>query len=374
MFRKAIALTICTLVILSVIPLQAGGSIEDLKQKQQKIEDQITEYRKKADALKDEKNSVQAEINSLDYELNALNLEVDSYELQKQELNIEIAEKEQQIKTLTEDIEENNEALEKRLRVMYKKGSAGYIEVVLKSENLVDALTRMDMIQLIVQSDVNLLKNIEQQKKEVEEIHVTLQSQRLELTSVINDLSAKQDELFVASSAKESYMSGLQKDITELQRQEAIMEAQSAQIEKDILAAQRAVDYAGGEMLWPTPGYYTITSPFGGRNDPISGVWSYHGGTDIAAPNGAAIVAANSGVVLMAGWNNSYGNYVIIDHGGGIATLYGHSSRLLVYAGQTVTRGETIALIGSTGYSTGNHLHFEVRVNGVRTDPMAYLK
>jgi murein DD-endopeptidase MepM/ murein hydrolase activator NlpD len=372
MFKRSIALTISILIILTILPQSAGGSIEDLKEKQQEIEEQINAYREKAEALDNEKDSVQAEINSLDYELNALNLEVDSYELQKKEINMKIAENEQEIANLTEQIEENNEALEKRLRVMYKNGSAGYLEVVLNSDNLVDALTRVDMIQLIVQSDVELLKNIEEQKTKVEEIKVSLQEDRLELTAVINDLAVKQDELIVASRAKESYVTELQSDLDAIKKQEAAMEAESDQIEKDIIAAQREVDYAGGELLWPVPGNYRITSPFGGRYDPISGVWSTHGGTDIAALNGTPIVAANSGVVLMAGWNNSYGNFVLIDHGGGISTLYGHSSKLLVYAGQTVSRGETIALVGSTGYSTGNHLHFEVRINGVRTDPMEY--
>jgi len=253
-------------------------------------------------------------------------------------------------------------------------GTAGYIEIILKAEDLVDALTRMDMIQLIVESDVQLLKSINEQKTEVEEMKAEQEVKRMELTAVINNLNAKQNEVTIASRSKEVYMSSLKSNLAEIQRQEAAMEEQSKQIEKDILAAQRAVAYVGGEMEWPAPGNYTITSNFGGRADPITGVWSSHGGTDIRAPYGAPIIAANSGVVIFAGWHYSYGNYVIIDHGGGIATLYGHSSKLLVSTGQEVSRGEKIALVGSTGYSTGNHLHFEARINGVRTDAMKYYK
>ena len=190
----------------------------------------------------------------------------------------------------------------------------------------------------------------------------------------INDLNAKQSEVLVASRSKETYMADLQDNIEEIQRQEAAMEDQSKQIEKDILAAQRAVEYAGGELAWPVPGHYRITSPYGGRIHPITGVWSTHGGTDIAAPNGTPIVSSNDGVVIYAGYHYSYGNYIIVDHGGGIATLYAHCSKLLAWNGQAVTKGETIALIGSTGESTGNHIHYEVRVNGVRKDPMGYLK
>ncbi|WP_326908167.1 murein hydrolase activator EnvC family protein [Sedimentibacter sp. MB31-C6] len=374
MFKKTFILSLCLIMVLSIFPLGVGGSIADLQQKQKQLESQIQEYRKQADALKNEKKNIEAEINALDYELNALSLEVDACNLQKQEINMKIAETEQEIKKLNNEIEENNEALEERLRVMYKQGTAGYLEVILHSENLIDALTRIDMVQLIIQSDVELLKEIEEQKLEVEDLNLSLETERLELTAVINNLNEKKDQVLVASRSKVTYMRSLEDNIAEIQRQEAEMEAQSQQIERDIIAAQRAVEYAGGEMAWPVPGQYRITSHFGGRADPITGVWSSHGGTDIAAPYGTPIVAANSGVVLIAGWNNSYGNYVVIDHGGGISTLYGHSSKLLVSSGQAVVRGETIALIGSTGYSTGNHLHFEVRINGVRTQPMDYLK
>ncbi len=374
MFKKSVVFTLVLMSILSIFPVTAGGSIADMQRKQKQIENQIKEIRKKAEDLKGQQKSVQQEIDALDGEIRALSLEVDGYELQKEELNMKIAESEQKIEQLNKDIDNNNTILEDRLRVMYKNGTAGYMEVILNSENLVDALTRMDMIQLIVQSDVELLKSINEQKIQVEGLKEQQEIERLELTAVINNLNAKQNEVMIASRSKEVYMGSLKKDIKEMQRQEAAMEAQSAKIEKDILAAQRAVEYAGGEMLWPTPGYYTITSNFGGRADPITGVWSNHGGTDIRAPYGASIVAANSGVVIFSGWHYSYGNYVIIDHGGGIATLYGHSSKLLVSKGQAVNRGDKIALVGSTGYSTGNHLHFEVRINGVRTEPMKYLK
>ncbi len=374
MFKKSIVFTLLIMTVISVFPVTAGGSIADLQQKQKNIEQQIKQIREKAAVLKGEQKSIQQEIDSLDGELRALSLEIDSYELQKQEINMNIAESEQKITELNQEIDKNNEVLEERLRVMYKNGSAGYMEVILKSENLIDALTRMDMIQLIVESDVELLKNINDQKLQVEDLKVEQETKRMELTAVINNLNAKQDEVTIASRSKEVYMSSLKSNLKEIQRQEAAMEAQSEQIERDILAAQRAVEYAGGDMTWPVPGQYTITSNFGGRADPITGVWSNHGGTDIRAPYGTAIVSANDGVVIFAGWHYSYGNYVIVDHGGGIATLYGHSSKLLVSKGQAVSRGEKIALVGSTGYSTGNHLHFEVRINGVRTQPMDYLK
>lgn len=374
MFKKCMVIVLLAVTIISVFPVSAGGSIADLRYKQQQIEEQIKDIRQKADALKGEKKSIESEIQILDGELRALTLETEKQEIQKQEISMQIAESEQKITELTEEIDKNNELLEERLRVMYMNGTGGYMEVILNAENLIDALTRVDMIQLIVKSDVELLKSINEQKLEVEELKVSQETKRHELTAIINDLNLKQNEVLIASRSKENYMVSLQNNIEEIQRQEAAMEEQSKQIEKDILAAQRAIEYAGGEMTWPVPGNYEITSPFGGRSHPITGVWSNHGGIDIRASYGKPIVAANDGEVIYAGFHYSYGNYVIVDHGGGIATLYGHCSKLLVGKGQAVSKGDTIALIGSTGESTGNHLHFEVRVNGVRKQPMDYLK
>ncbi|MDD4089280.1 MAG: peptidoglycan DD-metalloendopeptidase family protein [Tissierellia bacterium] len=374
MLRKCVVVILLIVTIISIFPTSAGGSIADLRYKQQQIENQIKDIRKKADALKGEKKSIESEIQILDSELRALTLETEKQEVQKQELNMRIAESEQKIVELTDEIVKNNELLEERLRAMYMNGTGGYLEIILNAENLIDALTRMDMIQLIVKSDVELLKTINEQKTEVEELKVAQEIRRHELTAVINDLNAKQDEVIIASRSKENYMASLQNNIEEIQRQEAAMEEQSKQIEKDILAAQRAVEYAGGELMWPLPGYYRVTSPYGGRSHPITGVWSNHGGTDIWAPYGTDILSSNDGVVIFAGYHYSYGNYVIVDHGGGIATLYAHCSKLLAWEGQAVSKGDPVAKIGSTGESTGNHLHYEVRLNGVRKNPMEYLK
>jgi murein DD-endopeptidase MepM/ murein hydrolase activator NlpD len=374
MFRKCVAVILLIITIIGIFPANAGGSIADLRYKQKQIEQQIKDIRKKAEELKGEKKSIEAEIQILDSELRALTLETEKQEVQKQELNMRIAESEQKIAELTDEIDKNNMLLEQRLRAMYMNGTGGYLEVILNAENLIDALTRMDLIQLIVKSDVELLKTINEQKKEVEELKAAQEIRRHELTAVINDLNIKQNEVLIASRSKENYMLSLQNNIEEILRQEAAMEEQSKQIEKDIIALQRAVEYAGGELLWPLPGHYRITSEYGGRIHPITGVWSTHGGTDIAAPYGTNILSSNDGVVIYAGYHYSYGNYIIVDHGGGIATLYAHCSKLLASEGQAVTKGEPIAKVGSTGESTGNHLHYEVRLNGVRKNPMEYLK
>lgn len=375
MFKKSIILSLSIIfAIESFTPLNAGGSINDLQNKQASIQSQILEYRNQAKELKNQKNSIQSDIDSLQLEINALNLELQNYELQKQELNMKINLKEDEINKLNEEIEENSKLLGERLRAMYKNGTAGYVELILNAENLTDAMTRVDMVQLIVESDVELLKSIEEQKKKVEEVKLTLENEKLELADVIKELNDKKETVETASKAKDDYISGLEQDIRSLELLMAAEEAQSSQIERDILSLQGAGEFSGGGMIWPLPGYSRISSYFGGRADPITGAWSNHRGIDIPGPYGQPIVASNEGIVIFSGYHWSYGNYVIIDHGGGISTLYSHASKLLVSKGQAVSKGETIALVGSTGYSTGNHVHFEYRINGAPQNPLNYVK
>ena len=161
----------------------------------------------------------------------------------------------------------------------------------------------------------------------------------------------------------------LSEQIDEYRNQILAVEAEIAQVTKANIDTQ----YIGGEMAWPVPGYTRITSNYGMRTHPITGIYKLHTGVDLGAPMGANFIAANDGVVTKAGYNGAYGNMVIIDHGGGISTLYAHGSEILVTVGQTVKKGDNILKVGSTGYSTGAHAHFEVRVNGQPVNPLPYI-
>ena len=161
----------------------------------------------------------------------------------------------------------------------------------------------------------------------------------------------------------------LQQQIEEYQNQINEIETEIRRLAVKSVSPQ----YVGGTMAWPVPGYTLITSPFGMRTHPITGVYKLHTGVDIGAPTGATFVAANDGLVTYAGWNTAYGNMVIIDHGGGITTLYAHGSEILVNVGDTVSQNTPVLKVGSTGYSTGPHAHFEVRINGEYVEPLSYI-
>ena len=178
------------------------------------------------------------------------------------------------------------------------------------------------------------------------------------------------------SIIKNSRMAQLSEEEIEMQQKIEEYQKEISDIETEIrllALANVSQQYVGGSMAWPVPGYTRITSQFGMRTHPITGVYKLHTGVDIGAPMGATFIAANDGLVTYAGWNKAYGNMVIIDHGGGITTLYGHGSEILVQVGQTVFQGTPVLKVGSTGYSTGPHAHFEVRINGEYVQPLDYI-
>lgn len=199
----------------------------------------------------------------------------------------------------------------------------------------------------------------------------------------------EKEQLQIVADAKEAQMKEYESDIKDMEKlikeydedikaQDAVIKQIEAQIKKQKEAANAGagnvtLTYDGGKFIHPCPGYTRISSEFGWRLHPTLKVNKYHNGVDLAAPYATPIYAAYKGTVAGAGYNSSMGNYVMIDHGGGLFTIYMHASKLLVSTGQTVTAGQNIALVGSTGRSTGNHLHFGVRLNGSYVDPMSYI-
>lgn len=374
--KKVFVLTIIlSLIFLTFMQGNATTStIENLENELEETESKIDDINRRINEAQGEKKSIENEITKLDLEMEKIELEIDSLNIKIQEINLNIENKQTELGLLNEDIAYRNELLEDRLRVMYKKGFVGYMEVLLNSSDIADLVTRLDMIQKIVDCDVELIGNIKDQKERVKLLQLELESEKSNLLASKEDVENKKNEVLIVSRAKESYMLSLKSNIRELEQQEEKLLADSKKLESEIQKAQLAMEYAGGVMTWPAPGIYRVTSPYGMRIHPVYGYWKMHTGVDIGVPYGSNIVATNSGVVQYSGWYGAYGNIVIIDHGGGISTLYAHNSKLVVSTGQKVKKGDLVAISGSTGLSTGPHLHFEVRENGVHTDPMKYLK
>ena len=273
-------------------------------------------------------------------------------------------------------IESRKDLMEKRLVAIYESGDTNYIDVLLKSNDISEFLSNYYLITEITSIDKDLLDEVEKEKKEIELSKKKLEKNQESLAVALQTQTKTSTVLQNTKTLREKYVSRLSDEEKAKQAQIDEITAQYEAINDQILELAKQgldTDYIGGELAWPVPGYTKITSNYGMRVHPITGQYKLHTGVDISAPIGANFVAANDGIVTKAGYNTAYGNMVIIDHGGGVQTLYAHGSEILVQVGDEVNAGDEVLKVGSTGYSTGPHAHFEIRINGQTVDPLDYL-
>lgn len=358
---------------------------------QQDYENALSAYRKtEADiaAAQALKISLDKEITALESEIDKTNELLNVYNTQLTIYEAAVVEKEQ-------EIDERYDVFIQRLRINYEDSFTSYLEIMLSSDSFSDLLYRVDIIASLLEYDKRVLRALDQSRQDLTALKNDYQSLQYSAQQTLQKLSAdmpvleekrKQNEELIAQleadflklrddkDASEAQKKKLEDQIAAKQKQVAAAEAEIEKKIKEEEERQRIANYVGGTLGWPVDIQYgTITSGFSNRINPIYGYREYHNGIDIPVPYGSAIYAANAGTVLVAEYHYSYGYYVVIDHGGGISTLYGHNSKLLVSAGDTVTKGQQIAKAGSTGDSTGNHCHFTVRENGAAVNPLNYV-
>ncbi|WP_455089983.1 murein hydrolase activator EnvC family protein [Peptoanaerobacter stomatis] len=333
---------------------------------------QIGDKREKLSALNEEILKIDAQITVLESKIQNLEKQINDVQ-SKINVNIEkIAQKEKEIKSLTT-------ALENRIRVMSKINNLDYIQIIFSSKNLGDALSNYTIIKKIIQQDKDNLKKLETAKLELNNINKELTNMKLSLTNLQNSYNKENGQLKLAKANQESNMAKLQSDITSLAQiaQLKMQEAQQITQELKQLTASSQNSYkgtySGGKFAFPVSGG-VLTSYFGYRNHPILNRKILHTGIDIGGSMGTPIISAENGRVIYAGPKSTYGNTVMIDHGSGVVTLYAHCSSIDVFVCQNVSKGQVIAKVGTSGRSTGPHLHFEVRINGEFTDPLPYVR
>lgn len=333
-------------------------------------------------------------IKNLDTSLDSLNKQVNA-------LQSQMSAKEEEIKAASEELEaakttvsRQYEDMKLRIQYMYEKGETSYIDLLFKSGDLTQLFNRAEYISSIVAYDRRMLENYKRSKEEVEQREQVLLAEREELAAFEAATSKKQQEVESLISKKNADLAVYQNKINDgrnslkelnqdIAEQEKRIEAMEAEIRKKEEEARKAAQKAGKtyntvaigniKFIWPCPSSSKITSGFGDRDSPTEGASTNHKGIDVSAPTGSDIVAAASGTVTISTYSYSAGNYIMIHHGGGVYTVYMHCSELLVSAGQEVSQGQVIAKVGSTGYSTGPHLHFGIRVDGSYVNPAKYV-
>ena len=375
-----VVLLMVALALVAVPVLGPQGFASDIETDIQNAKNSYNQTQAGIEWTKEEIAAGEKKLEELQGQINALDTQIYNTQAEINKLTIAINDTKETIKqTLAEldeieaQFEKQNTSLAERLRAMYKNGDVGMISVLFGSTSMTELLTNVEMMKKIYALDEEFLNSIEAHYEEVDE-------KKNELIALKGQLEDQQEALNTKKTSLEYDMASVADLRSQVEENNAALVAQLTAFQKEadalkaeIIRLQTIAAYAGGDMCWPAASGTYITSPFGYRIHPILRYQDFHTGIDIGAAYGTNILAANSGKVITAAYHWAYGYYVMIDHGGGIVTLYAHSSKLLVSVGQMVSRGQVIALVGSTGMSTGAHLHFEVRVNGDYKQPLNYV-
>lgn len=350
---------------------------ENLQQQQEELQNQINEANENLENVQNELSENLQQVQKLDEKIASSQTELDELNVKITELQTSIDQVGTELQAAEESYNSQKKLLDDRLIEIYEEGEIQYLDVLLSSSNMSEFLSTYFLVTELVEYDKLLLEDMEEKKHEIELSKEKLSKEQEELATIKANQTKTAKIVENTKTVRENFIAKLSEEEKQIQSQIDEYNRQFDEINAEILKlAMEGIDtkYIGGELAWPVPGYTRITSKYGMRTHPITGVYKLHTGVDIGAPMGANFVAANDGIVVKAGYNGAYGNMVIIDHGGGIQTLYAHGSEITVNVGDTVKRGETVVLkVGSTGYSTGAHAHFEVRVNGVTQDPLPYI-
>ncbi len=381
MKRTSRFLRFCTLTIIMLMMISFGGSAWAVDQDLQDRLDLINKEIQENEALLQQKKQAEQKASQ---ELKNLNNTL--YQTSKKLLTTEtnLTKTENELKLLEAELNQSqatlsydSQVLQNRLTSIYKESNVHVLDVLLNSTSITDFLTRWDLLSRLAKNDMEIIDSVNEEIKIFEEKQSVVLVKKDSLAKLEEDQSQQKQELQVASSRQKEIYKSIQEERSEIEKALDELDEESSKIADEIrrITGQDTGQYLGSDkMAWPTPGYTRITSPYGYRIHPILKTKRFHSGVDIGAANKTNIVAAEKGTVIEVGWRGAYGNVVIINHGGNIATMYAHASVTLVKVGDYVNRGQTIAKVGTTGWSTGPHLHFEVRKNGDTVDPLGYLK
>lgn len=364
---------------------------QDIKKAQEEkaiLQQGLSDVKQLVAELEQLKDNLAAYVTQLDEQLNTIQTKIEELQALINTKEAEIDETSGKLEAAVAREEEQYAAMKKRIQFMYEHGKTFYFEIILSADSFGDVLNKAEYVEQLSKYDRQQFLDYQETRRQVEEYKALLEEQRATLAEAQMVLKGEQETVQTLIAAKEREIRAYESDINNksitLKEYEEEIAAQNAQIaelerqvaeEKKRLAAsnRKTIVYDGGEFKWPAPACTKITDEYGNRLHPILQVEQFHNGVDMAAPGGSPILAAYDGEVIAAAYSSSMGNYIMIDHGNELYTIYMHASALYVSKGEIVVKGQKIAAVGSTGRSTGNHLHFSVRLNGSYTSPWNYL-
>lgn len=375
--RKIFKFLVICLLISSITFVSYAADLNELQEQKNEIQSQVDEKSNELAEVNEELSENLRQIQKLDEN-------IESTEAKLEELNTKISEMEKQVNkiekeltSVTKKYNKQKDILDSRLVAMYESKDANYLDVLLSSSSISDFISMYYLLAEITSYDMDLLELVDNEKKQIQEKSAELNIQKENLEKEKSTQQKTQITLSNTKLLRENYISKLSEEEQAIQAQIDEYNNQIKEIEDEIkslaVTARFGEDYNGGQMQWPIYGHYKITSNYGMRVHPITGVYKLHTGVDISATIGTEFTSMAKGIVVKAEYNTAYGNMVIIDHGGGVQTLYAHGSEIVAKLGQEVNAGDVVLKVGSTGYSTGPHAHFEVRINGSPVNPLDYV-
>ena len=379
---------------------ELNNRLAEIKSQKAEIEAQLAEYEK-------QKDNYAGQIGTLNNKINLTEQEIDATQEAIDALTDSIEETKANLKQAEKELADKQELFETRIRVMYENGDTSYMEVVLNSESFGDMLDNIEIVSQIMDYDKGVVAEYTAIRDSIQEMEESLEADRKQQKEYKESLEVEKEGLEADRADLQAMLAKIENDseyaqkvsdqladeqdeisneIAELSRKEAEAAARkraaassssSSSSSRGSSSSSSSSNYSSGgsgSLIWPCPTYTYISSEFGGRVSPITGKWQGgHKGMDIASGKGNPVIAAASGTVVKSYLSSSYGNYIVISHGGGLMAAYAHMTRLLVSVGDTVAAGQQIGTVGSTGNSTGNHLHFEVYENGTAVNPRNYV-
>lgn len=381
-----LAVVLALLMLLPIFSMIAGNAsavtqseIDALKKEQQESQAKQQELKEQLADVEADQQAAQQKRELLTQQLNAINAEIKNIDAQIAYYDGEIAQKEEERKEAEAREQKQYELFCQRVRLMEEEGTVSYWSILFNAENFSDLLDRIADVDAVMDYDNAVMDQLIATRQELERLQAELESARAEEQAAKEQQEAKKAEQQAKVAEAQKLLDQINANIEEVNRQLDEESAAAADIQAEIAKKQKQLEEQRKQQnivissetgyLWPLPGYYRLSSQFGYRIHPITGVAHSHTGIDIPASGGTSILAAKSGQVVTSAYHYSYGNYVVIDHGNGNSTLYAHMRSRAVSEGQMVTQGQVIGYVGTTGSSTGNHLHFEVRDNYTRVDP-----